>query len=179
MNPEKFEGMKKKAASHLLENYLFLIFIHKLVFKKRKRWIHGDFDPLQVFEKPPEPERPESFGEVSCQERVRPDYQFFLIQVLKDVMNFAIDFVGIKHCRDYFSTPLAYRTGFCCINMLLRSYPLPGNLHKAKFAEGKDVVLGSVGSHYFLDVLKNFMPVRCLVHIDEINHNDPTHITKP
>ena len=105
--------------------------------------------------------------------------EFLYLQLVGKVVNLALQRIGEEDGRLDGALAEAGGAGLCGVYVHGRTYTLPGDLHQAELAQRQDVVPGSVLLHVVAHALVEFLPVFGFVHVDEVHHDDASHIPQP
>src|SRR5437764_3882446 len=93
-------------------------------------------------------------------------FMFVGNKVIKVFLNFILK----NQCRSDFTCAMAGWTNLLCIYTHLRLHPLPGNLHKPKFRNGKNSMFSPVQPHKLFHCLQETLLIIRKLHIYEINY---------
>ena len=100
------------------------------------------------------------------------------LQFVDQVVNLTLQSIRKKDGWLYATFPEAGGTGFIRVDIHGRTHALAGNLHQSKFAERQNVMFSSVFLHVLTHTFVQFLPVLGQIHVNEVNHDNTTHITQ-
>ena len=107
---------------------------------------------------------------------VKPE--LFDVVVLGELANFVFKHFGEEQTRLNGAGSTACGAGFLNVDVGGRAYSLAGDLHESEFRKWQDVVARTVVLHVLAHALIEFLPVFWLIHVDEVNYNDASHVAQ-
>ena len=102
--------------------------------------------------------------------------EVFHFQLADQVIDFTFQLIGKQYGRLCAPASVACRTSFLDINVNNRANPLSGNLHQPKLTQRQNVVFCSVVGQIFPHTVENLLAIFTFVHINEVHHNNASHI---
>ena len=164
----------------LFEVNLVAIGIEDLVLQQLHGLV-GDEPPCHAIAPPPLPvEAPEepALANVRCYERMHVESEILHFHFGGQRVELLLQPVaeqdgGLDHVA-----ATADGAGLGGLHVHDGTHALAGDLHQAELRERQDVVLGTVARHEFLDVLVELLAMLRLGKVDEIDHDDATHVAQ-
>ena len=157
---------------------LFALLIENPVLQEMERFGRMDLDLAAQFFSPFFLLRVESFFQVSSNERVEINLDLRKLALFDEHGELIFNQFREEDGRLYLATSGAGGTVFSCLDMHFGPDPLTGDLHQAKLTQRKDVVLGFINRHHLLHPVVQLLLVVVLVHINEVHHDNPAHISQ-
>ena len=175
----KFESHVFLAGFHFFGHvYLFTFGIDKLVLKETKFLTRINLHTKAVGQLPFEIEADDSFGDVSFHVRIDVEFESFLTKIVDKIIDFVLQ--RFSEQDGWFDDSLAEASGtnFLHVHVHCWTDALSGDLHESELAQRQDVVAGTVALHDLCHVFVELLVVFRAVHVDEIDHDDATHIAQ-
>ncbi len=97
----------------------------------------------------------------------------------QDVVEVVLDHVRHQDGGLYGTRAATGRAGLAGHDVHLGPYPLPGDLHQAEFRKRQHGIFRALGLHLLAHDLVNPLLVVGLLHINEVHHDDATHVAQP